>query len=512
VLVVGGIGLALVRLFPTRRKPPDPPPWLLFCLASAAFLLVGIHYTSQLRVSGDEPHYLLMAQSLWRERDLDLRDNLEREDFREYTPGPLVPHWGTPRKDGRPFPAHSPGLPVLLAPVYALGGRRACVAFLSLLGGALGLEVRRLALRLIGERRDAALLAWAASVGPPAAYYAFHVYTELPSALAVAFCLRVLLSAPAASAALAAALAASALPWLHMKMALVAAGLGALAVWRLRGRPRAVFLVTAGVMAAGYLAYYRSVFGRPSPLAVYGGLPPELSVATIARALLGLLVDRSFGLLPHAPVFILALSGLLMFAGKPTREGGILLALVGLTLAPVLLWRMWWGGQCPPGRFLVPLVPVLAVLVASRASPEPPRGLQRWRWPLLACGWALTLFMVARPGALLFLNRGDRPTRLWAALSADVPVQRYVPSIVSSSSAERRVAALWMGAVALLLLLDLLAQRRDGTNRLFGGLGLPVCLLLLLGLLVDFWARGPRVEPVSPEGAQPMSSAPRSVL
>ncbi len=61
--------------------------------------------------SGDEPHYLVMAQSLWREHDLDLRDNYAREDWREFRGGPTEPHYAAPRRDGRPFPGHSPGLP-----------------------------------------------------------------------------------------------------------------------------------------------------------------------------------------------------------------------------------------------------------------------------------------------------------------------------------------------------------------------------------------------------------------
>src|SRR6185436_9272946 len=103
-------------------------PRLLLGAAWAFLVAIGLAYTLRLRVSGDEPHYLLMAQSLWREHDLDLRDNHSREDWREYTPGPIVPHYAAPRADGRPYPAHSPGLPLLLAPLYALGaaahGRR----------------------------------------------------------------------------------------------------------------------------------------------------------------------------------------------------------------------------------------------------------------------------------------------------------------------------------------------------------------------------------------------------
>ncbi len=167
------------------------------------------------------------------------------------------------------------------------------------------------------------------------------------------------------------------------------------------------------------------------------------------------------------------------------------LVLVGLAAAaPLVTWRMWWGGQCPPARFLVPLVPLLAVVMALRMRGAP-RGLARWRAALLAGGIGLSLFAVLQPDAMLLVNRRDRPTRLWDALSPEggAQVGRYLPSLVSDEPAEGRVALVWAAALALLLALDRLAERRDGVDRLFRGLGLPLALLLAISVLVDRWAR-----------------------
>ncbi|HEX6739441.1 MAG TPA: hypothetical protein VF310_14280 [Vicinamibacteria bacterium] len=443
-----------------------PTPWQLFTAAAVALVLVGQYYTSRLRVSGDEPHYLLMAQSLWREGDLDLRDNLAREDFLEYTPGPVAPHWGTPRRDGRPYPAHSPGLPALLAPVYALGGRRACAALLGLAAAALALQVHALALRLTGDSR-AALAAWMAALGAPVFFYSFLVYTEVPSALALAAALRLLLDrdqAGARSGALAAAWTAL-LPWLHVKMVPAAAALGAVALWRLRGRARLAFVAVAAAAAVAYLAYYYAIFGVASPLAIYGGVPDEAAVGSPLRAAVGLLLDRSFGLLWYAPVMVVALAGIpALFHGPSRRDAWAHAAVAAGVLLPLGTWRMWWGGQCPPARFLVPLVPFLALALAARLAEDGahPRGVRRAWGPLMALGAALALFMVARPGELMLLNRGDRPTRVWAALSGVVPVERYLPSLVSASPEDWRTAALWLAALVVLLGWDRLGRRRGG--------------------------------------------------
>jgi hypothetical protein len=494
-LIALAAGVALAALVPPARVPRLSPRALLL-LAWAVLLAVGLAYTARLRVSGDEPHYLLMAQSLWREHDLDLRDNLAREDWREYTPGPIAPHYGFPRADGRPYPAHSPGLAVLLAPLYGLGGRRLCVVALTLAAAALSLEIWRAARRTAGDE-EAALVAWALALVPPVAFYAFEVYTEMPSALALAVALRLVTSGSGVAGSVAAALLASALPWLHLKMMPAAAALAVVAAARLRGRGRIAFFAVAAAVAAAFLLYYRAIFGVASPLAVYGGVPRDADGSPL-RALAGLLLDRSFGLLPYAPVFVLALAGL----GRLARLRAWEPLLVGVAVvAPVLPWRMWWGGQCPPARFLVPAVPLLAVALAARVA-HSRAGLARWRWALVAIGVTTAVAMTARPGALLLLNRGDRPTRLWTALSGDRPLGGYLPSLVSASPDEVRVAIVWVVALAVLLALDALARRRERVDRWFGGLGLPIVLLLAVGLAVDGWARRvPLVVEPPPSGA-----------
>ena len=495
VLVVVAAGVAAGRGGGDRlgpllgRRLPTP---LLFVAGFILLGVIGSHHAGGIQVSGDEPHYLLMAQSLWRDGDLDLRDNKARGEMEEYVPGDVAPHWGAPRSDGRPFPAHSVGLPTLLAPVYALGGRRACLLFLAALGAALALVARALAHRATGDEA-AATLAWVATLGPPAAFYSFHVYTEVPSALALSAALLLLLrSSRSVGGALAAAALAAALPWLHMKLIPAAAALGFIGLVRLEGRARVTFVSTAALAAVGYLVFFHAVFGTPTPLAVYGGGFPGGMHGHPLRAAVGLLVDRSYGLLPYAPVFILSLAAVPLVAGRSLREVWPGALIVAAVLAPVLTWRMWWGGQCPPARFLVPLVPFLSVLLALRAARDKggPRGLLRWRGALVAAGYGILVLGVLAPGRMLLLGRRARPSRLWAALSGEGDLNRYLPSLSHHpQAAELRVAALWLMALGVLLVLDGLSRRQPRADRAFSGLALPLALVLALGAGVDYWAR-----------------------
>ena len=199
LLLALSIALALAVVRPPPWRVPASPR-VLFGAAWAFLVVVGLSYTLRLRVSGDEPHYLLMAQSLWREHDLDLRDNHAREDWREYTPGPIVPHYAAPRADGRPYPAHSPGLPFLLAPFTRWGAGRSASSRSPSPRPRWPWRCGAPRRRLTGDD-EAALLAWALALVPPVAFYAFEIYTEVPAALALAVSLRLLLTRPESGAA-----------------------------------------------------------------------------------------------------------------------------------------------------------------------------------------------------------------------------------------------------------------------------------------------------------------------
>ncbi len=365
---------------------------------------------------------------------------------------------------------------------------------------ALGQETAALA-RTLTRDEGAALTAWAAVVGPPTFAYSFHLYTELPSALAGVVALRLLTGSPGALGAGVAAVAAASLPWLHLKMIPAAAVLGTVGLLKLRGRPLVCFVAVTLVMAALFAAYYQAIFGIPTPLALYGGgVPPGTShVASPggrrppSRSLL-----RPPALRPRLPPRFrgAATSASLGPGGRP---GGA---------------RRGRGGGRPHSR----LADVVGRAVSAGALPRPggalpgpgcgPRhGLSRRPHALanalLGAGLGLALFMAAVPEARMMLNRGDRQTRVWTALSGTRDVGAYLPSLVADTPAERRVAALWVLAVALLLALDALARRRPGVDLAFRGLGLPLLLALGIGVLVDGWARAGESPPA---GSPPVNS------
>jgi len=85
---------------------------------------------------GDEPHYLVITQSLLYDGDLQIENNHRRGDYRAYYAAELPPHSIRPGRNGAIYSIHAPGVPALVLPAFAIGGYRGVVVFLILLSAA----------------------------------------------------------------------------------------------------------------------------------------------------------------------------------------------------------------------------------------------------------------------------------------------------------------------------------------------------------------------------------------
>ena len=92
--------------------------WLVLFAAYAATIGLPAFGTSQF--GGDEPHYLLTAESIVSDHDVDLRDEYATRAYRDWYPYVLERHGRL--TNGQANEPHGVGFALLIAPAYAIGG------------------------------------------------------------------------------------------------------------------------------------------------------------------------------------------------------------------------------------------------------------------------------------------------------------------------------------------------------------------------------------------------------
>ena len=190
--------------------------------------------------SGDEPHYLVIAQSLWRDGDLKIENNHTRDDYKEYYPSDLEPHYLTRGADREIYSIHPIGMPLLMAPVYGAGGYDAVVLALILMAAAAATLAWWWTIGALNAP-GAATFAWAAiACTAPFLFNTFTVYPEIVAALAVMIALVLAVKADPSRRGLgrwlAIGIACGSLPWLSTKYSpmsavLMLVALGRLGIW-----------------------------------------------------------------------------------------------------------------------------------------------------------------------------------------------------------------------------------------------------------------------------------------
>jgi hypothetical protein len=340
--------------------------------------------------TGDEPHYLMITQSVVADHDLDLANNYANDEGRLFGHDHLVmgPHARADRQ-GRVASVHDIGLPLLLVGPYVTArwiADRASVDTLTRFRMDRGLftysliSVILIALTAVGMglladaaidfsgTRSAAWLVGLAAISPPMASHAFLIFPEaialFLTALVVWFSTRHDQNDAIWLPWIAAALGL--LPWVHRKYSLYVIGLLFLIVWLrrdvIRAASRGGITTAAALFIAPQIAFHLwtivewGAIGGPQLAAA-----SPFSVRTLAAGLPGMWLDGQSGVLAYAPLYwIVPLCWITTWRRTwPYFVPALLL------YVPMASFVEWWGGFAPAGRYLVPILPLCLMPVAA---------------------------------------------------------------------------------------------------------------------------------------------------
>jgi len=434
---IAAIGRAIGADRPTRA------PWLA---AAATLALVAATAWSAAPRSpgGDEPHYLIITQSLLEDGDIRIENNYRQHDYAPYFGGALEPHYLVRGKNGQIYSVHAPGLPAIVLPGFALFGYRGAEATVMLLAALTGALIWRIGWHATRDPR-AAWFAWGAvATATTFLVQGFTIYPDGPAMFAVAAGVLLLLrlgdaaSPPGVVALAGASIPLAALPWLHTRFVLIAAAFGVAIAVRLvadRTRPLgarlsrlAAFAAIPWASALGWFAFFSVIYGTANPAAPYGNAA-DTHLKYSPAGLVALLFDGQFGVLTYAPVLVASLVGWLRPVDRRSRRVGLeTLAVMALYVPAATTYWMWWAGNpAPPARFFAAMLPALALPLATAWR----KGDALRRAGLLALvgvsfGFAASAIGVDR-GRLAWNDR-DAQSRVLAWLGPVVNLRRGWPS------------------------------------------------------------------------------------
>jgi len=402
--------------------------WLLLFGVYAA--TIGLDAFGDSDYGGDEPHYLLAAESIVEDGNLDVNDEYASRAYDDFYPYELDKHGE--ETQGQLNEPHGPGFPLLIAPAYALGGAKGVELFLAAIGALAVALAYRLALRVVPDPW-AIGAALAVGLSPPFLAYGTAVYPELTAGAALAGAALLALrldDRPSRRDAFGCFALLGMLPWLGTKFlpaGLVIGYLGARALWRVRRRTLAIGSVELSLFSVAlYVGINEALYGGPTPYAadVAGETATDASFpgGYLERAyrLVALFLDREYGLLRWAPVFLLAFAGLWLFwrsrrdrlarAVPAIREieltAGLCAAAIGVQLLVAAFIAPTMFGFWFPTRHLLAALPLAIPLVAWGLRFAPRVGALLAVLTLAGSVW---LYVDVRAGGELVTERPDAP-------------------------------------------------------------------------------------------------------
>ncbi len=418
--------------------------------------------------TGDEPHYLIVAQSIVEDGDVNVYNNYLGRTYRRFlgpASGPLGVHAWPGRAPRTWYSTHMPGLSVGLAPFYALAVKtglpletvaRGAMALV----GAWAMAGLWALLRQMGHAPGRALAGTAVvGLSVPCFFLAYHLYPEMAAFGLMVWAFRWWQAGPHRPVRmLTAGGMAGLLVWLGLKYMAVLLAWGLLSLWRMRRpelrRPMLVFGVPVVVSLVLYEAWVIDRYGQANPLASYvGGSRREETWANVrwllrdtalwrtrGETLLDYFLDQRDGLLPLSPVYAGALLGL---AYRCLRGESALRAAAFLMAAHVGFYAFSTirGGFSPPARPVAPVVWALAP-----GLPVAWDRLGRWgRNGLLIAGAfsvGLPWLMASVPPSIYQSTNRDTPVRAGLIFEYLSNLRVYLPDFLPSYA--KGVPGFWL--------------------------------------------------------------------
>jgi hypothetical protein len=433
---------------------------LLYSIVAAGLIVFSFLSLLKAPPYGDEGNYLMITISLLRDHDLDLTNNFAMKQYAEFTPFPLEPHRAF-FEGNKTYSSHFPGLSILLIIPYFLGKRPGCVLFINFLTLLAIRNTALLSARFIKNGSAVFFGTLLTALSFPMIMIGGMMFPEPVAALLFIWSLRLIAENKSQRHILLAALISAFLPWLHIKFFLLMALVFFYFLLTVKP-PRALIAkygLTACAISSAVFIYQKALYGD----FIYMLRFSTSGFSNPIRGLAGLFFDRESGLLVFSPVYYIAICAIFLLHFRTDRKlfwSGFFIFLYAVLPAS---WIDWHGGEGPPARYLVPVLPVLGVFISvflDRMS-----GVKKWILFLVFGGFSflnVVLVLLTRAFNAIIVTNGL--PRLWAF--AGDPLEYLAPSLIVPVPGSWLSASGWMALLAGCLTL-FIRERRPQSHESF---------------------------------------------
>ena len=323
-------------------------------VAVALFYFAAIPTMMQTPTDGDESFYILITESIVHDGDFDLRNQFAHQAASASGRTNLEPQFGDFRgKHGEIYSHLEPFLPLLLVPGYLIAKLPGMLVTLAIFGALLARSTIRLCEdEGIGEAAIRGVFPLIA-LAPPILFYSVRIWPEVPAAFFFVEAIRgVRNGRPTRWIA-----ALLALVLLKLRFILVAVVLLVRAV----KKPKQL-AIAALIIAVPLLVAWMFIGSATSVHSVRELMPGGIGAMT--QGLFGLVLDAEQGIAFQAPFYLFGIFALGRWRRTPAafRLGISAAALYIFYLVPRAEWH---GGWSPPLRYIVFLMPILALGCAA---------------------------------------------------------------------------------------------------------------------------------------------------
>jgi hypothetical protein len=430
--------------------------FLIFFAASYIVHLRGIH------LSGDEPHYLMITQSLVEDGDFNLKNNVHDKTYFDYLP--LEIRFHGIEKDGQYLSYHLPGLSFLLIPFYFLfklsAGLIPPALFFRISAAFINAFFALLLFYVLKRQfpgRDRTGI-WLLSLFIfPLVFHSIHLYPELPAA--ALFLGAYLFFFSPKKHLLATGALLSLVPWFHVKYLPPTIFFFLVMVYHLlksskpfplnRGKIKSLlrlflFPVIMGILL---LIYSKTLYHTYNPANIfpkesYWNVPLLLRI----KVFFSYFLDQRDGLLFYGPLFFMALFG---FKGKLKNKK----LLLGIAFSYILFhaFTSVRGAYAPAGR---PLIFVSWVFIISIAQLY---TFKWWHKILTGLSIFVVLWLFYYPLFIyqpVFSGTTDGTSGLYLFFGSNyLPLWEFFPSFLTSPQKIHWANYFWIGILIVLALI-----------------------------------------------------------